>query len=331
MLALQGRAEDKLNLFIWSEYLPPEVARDFENRFQCKLVIDLYEDAESMLAKVQTGASGYDLIVPPDYLVPALAKQNLLAPIRAGKIPNLKNLDARFRNPLYDPQGRFAVPYQWGTIGIYMRKPDSGNLPEPSWSIIFDPSRQPGRIILIDSMRDLIGAALKYKGFSLNSNNPKELKPVRDLLLETKKRAAGFAGSVGAKNKVLDKSAAAAVVYSGEAARGMAEDPETIYLIPKEGSQIWVDNLTVLANAPHPELAEKFINYVLEPEIGAKISNFTQFATPNEAAKKLVQPELLKNPAIYPPEETLNRLEFLKDLGRDSRIYDQVWTEVKAR
>ena len=111
----------------------------------------------------------------------------------------------------------------------------------------------------------------------------------------------------------------------------MAEDKETYYFIPKEGSQIWVDNVVILAKAPQRDLAEKFLNYVLEPEIGAKISNFTQFTTPNAAAKKLIDPELLKNPAIYPSEEALKKLEFLKDLGRDTKLYDQVWTSVKSR
>ena len=322
-------AEQRLNLFIWSEYLPQEVAAEFEKRFDCKLVIDVYEDAESMLAKVQ-GGGAYDLVVPPDYMVAALAKQNLLAPLRLTNISNLKNLDQKFRNPPFDPANKYTVAYQWGTVGIYARRKEGETLDE-SWSLFFDPKKQPGPIVLIDSMRDLIGAALKYRGQSLNSTDTKQLKEVRDLLVSAKNRSAGFASSVAGKNKVLDKSAQAAIVYSGEAARGMAEDKETYYFIPKEGSQIWVDNLVVLAKAPNRDLAEKFINFVLEPEIGARISNYTQFTTPNAAAKKWIDPELLKNEAIYPTEETLKKLEFLKDLGRDTKLYDQLWTSIKSR
>jgi spermidine/putrescine transport system substrate-binding protein len=329
-LALTLHAEDKLNLFIWSEYIPPDVVSEFENRFRCKLVIDLYEDAESMLAKIQGGgASLYDIVVPPDYIVPALAKQDLLAPLRKESIPNLKNLDPKFRNPPFDPENKFTVAYQWGTVGIYIRNPENKTT-EESWGLLFDPAKQPGEIVLIDSARDLIGAALKFKGHSFNSTNPKELIEARDLLIQTKKRATAFAGSVGGKNKILDKSAKAAIVYSGEAARGMTEDPGTYYFIPKEGSQIWVDNLVILAKAPHRDLAEKFLNFALEPEVGARISNFTQFSTPNAAARKLIKPELLNNLAIYPPPETMEKLEFLKDLGKDSRLYDQIWTQVKS-
>jgi spermidine/putrescine transport system substrate-binding protein len=324
-----GAAEQRLNLFIWSEYLPQEVAEEFEKRFGCKLVIDVYEDAESMLAKVQ-GGGGYDLVVPPDYLVAAMVKEQLLAPLRLTNISNIKNLDAKFRSPPFDPENKYTVAYQWGTVGIYARR-KAGEALEESWSLFFDPKKQPGPIVLIDSMRDLIGAALKYRGQSLNSTDRTQLKEVREVLVDAKTRSVGFASSVAGKNKVLDKSARAAIVYSGEAGRGMEADKETYYFIPREGSQIWVDNLVVLAKAPHRDLAEKFINFVLEPEIGAKISNYTQFTTPNAAAKKLIDPELLKNEAIYPSEETLKKLAFLKDLGRDTKLYDQLWTSIKSR
>ncbi len=328
--ALVARAEQKLNVFIYSEYLPPEVTAEFEKRFDCKVVIDLYEDSESMLAKIQAGgASLYDVVVPADYILAAMIKQKLLAPLRPENIPNLKNLDATFRSPPYDPGNKYSVAYQWGTLGIYARK--SGTPIDNSWGALFDAGKQPGPFVLLDSMRDTIGAALKYKGWSMNSTTPAQLKEARDLIVAAKKRSLGFANTVGGRAKVLDKGARAAMCFSGEAARGMIDDPDTIYFIPKEGSEIWVDNLSILAQAAHRDLAEKFINFILEPEIGAKISNKYQFATPNAAAKKLVQPELLKNPVIYPSEETMKTLEFLKDLGRDTRVYDQVWTAIKSK
>jgi spermidine/putrescine transport system substrate-binding protein len=329
LMATVKGAEGRLNVFIWSEYLPQEVVTAFETRFGCKLVIDVYEDAESMLAKVQ-GGGAYDIVVPPDYMVAAMVKENLLAPLRHTNLSNLKNLEAKFINPLFDLGNKYTVAYQWGTVGVYARR-KGGETLEESWSVFFDAKKQPGQILLIDSTRDLIGAALKYRGQSLNSTDTKQLKDVRDVLVDAKKRSAGFASSVGGKNKVLDRSVRAAIVYSGEAARGMEEDKETYYFIPQEGSQIWVDNLVVLAKAPNRDLAEKFINFVLEPEVGAKISNYTQFTTPNATARKFINPELLKNEAIYPTEETMKKLEFLKDVGRDTRLYDQLWTSIKSR
>jgi spermidine/putrescine transport system substrate-binding protein len=259
-----------------------------------------------------------------------MARLKLLAPLNPSELSNFKNLDERFLKAPFDPENKFTVPYQWGTVGIYAR-PERGKELEATWGLIFDAKKQPGKVMLIDSMRDLIGAALKFRGYSLNSVKPSDLKEARDLILAVKKSAVGFEGSVGAKNKVVSKGAAAAIVYSGEAARGMTEDTNTVYIIPKEGSQIWVDNLANLAKAPNPKLAAKFINYLLDEKVGARISNFTQFSTPNKAARAHIDRGLLENPAIYPPDNVMKKLEFLSDLGASLRLYDEVWTQIKSR
>jgi len=323
-------ARNPLNLFIWSEYIDPAVLADFEKQFDARVTVDVYEDEAAMMAKLLGGAALYDVVVPPDHKVTALIKLGLLAPLRHDRIPNLANLDDKFRNPPYDRGNRFSVAYQWGTVGIYARKPPQGALPE-SWGVLFEAKQPPGPFVLIDSPRDLIGAALKYRGYSLNSTQPGQLKEARDLLIAAKKRCLGFEGSVGGKNKVLGRTARAAIVYSGEAVRGMAEDTNTVYVLPREGSQIWQDNLVILAQAPHRDLAEKFVNFILDPAVGARISNFTQFSTPNRAARAHLRPADLNNPAIYPPPEVMARLEFLEDLGAKSRLYDEVWTAVKSR
>lgn len=324
-------ADSTLRLFIWSEYIDPAVVADFERANHCKVAIDLYEDAESMLSKVQAAGGGtFDVVVPPDHMVRPMAKLNLLARLQKEALPNLKNIDPKFLKAPFDPENKFSVPYQWGTVGIYAR-PQKGKTLDPTWGLIFDPKQQAGPFMLIDSMRDTIGAALKFKGHSFNSTNPAELKEARDLVIAAKKRAIGFEASVGNKNKVVSKAARAAIVYSGEAARGMSEDAETTYIIPKEGSQIWLDNLVILANAPHKELAERFLNFVMDGDVAARISNFTQFSTPNAAARGKIQPELLKNPAIYPPPDVMAKLEFLSDLGSNLRLYDEVWTQIKSR
>ncbi len=323
-------AAQSLNVFIWSEYLDPEVVKDFERQFDARVTVDLYEDSESMLAKLQAGGATYDLVVPPDHTVTGLVKLGLLAPLRHANLPNLKNLDPKFARLPFDPENRHTVAYQWGTVGIFYRRQPGRPAPD-SWGVLFDAARQPGPMVLIDSMRDAVGAALKFRGRSLNATDPEALKEARDLLVAAKKRSVAFEGSVGGKNRVLGKSAAVAIVYSGEAARGTTEDPGTGYVIPREGSQIWVDNLAIPARAPHRDLAEKFINFLLDAKVGARISNFTRFATPNAAARAGVTPEDLGNPAIYPDAATMEKLEFLEDLGGKTRLYDQIWTQVKAR
>ncbi len=324
-------AANRLNVFIWSEYIDPAVVAEFERRFACKVVLDLYEEDGAMMAKLQAGGAAlYDVVVPPDFRVPALIKLNLLAPLRKENLPNLKHLDPRFLGPAYDPEDRFTVPYQWGTVGLFVRRQAGRPLPD-SWAVVFDPAQAWGPFVLMDAQRDLIGVALKYHQRSVNATDPAQLREARDLLVAAKRRSVGFDGSVGGKNKVLARSAAAAIVYSGEGARGMAEDPDTAYVLPKEGSVIWVDRLAVLAKAPHRDLAEQFVNFCLEPEIGARISNFTQFASPNLAARPFLKPDDLKNPAIYPPPELRERLEVLEHLGTNARLYDEVWTQVKTR
>ncbi len=325
-------AEPKaLNLYIWSEYIDPQVVTRFEKEFDAKVTVDVYEDAESMLAKIQSGGvSLYDVVVPPDHLVPAMIKLKLLAPLIHERLTNFKNLDPAFLSPPYDPGNTYTVPYQWGTVGIFARTNASHPL-SFSWGFIFDPKLRPESFVLIDSVRDLLGAALKYRGHSLNSTDPAQLKEARQLILEAKPKSLSFEGSVAGKNRVLARAARAAMVYSGEGARGMKEDKETVYFIPEEGSQIWVDNLAITAKAPHRELAERFINFILDAKVGAQISNFNQFSTPNQAALPYIRPEDLKNPAIYPPEAVRKKLEFLSDLGAKTRLYDEIWTQVKSR
>ncbi len=323
--------EKKLNVFIWSEYIDPEIVSEFEKKFNCKVTLDLYEDNESMMAKLEGGGDSlYDIIVPSDYIVPALVERGLIAPLRKENIPNAKNIDERFVKPPYDPENKYTLPYQWGTVGLYVRK-KPGKEVEESWSILFDPSKDYGKFVLIDSMRENFSAALRYKGHSVNTTDPTKLADVRSILLDAKKRATGFESGVGGKNKVLSRGASVAIAYSGDAVRGMAEDPNTYYFVPKEGGEIWMDNMAIPSKAPHRDLAEQFINFILEPETGAKLSNFNQYATPNKASKALINPEDLKNPAIYPTPEIMAKLEFLHDLGASTKLYDEIWTQVKSK
>ncbi len=323
--------QNKLNVFIWSEYIDPEIVTDFEKANDCKVTIDLYEDNEAMMAKLQGGGTSlYDICVPSDYIIVDLVKRKLLAPLRPENIPNLKNLDPKFANPPFDPGNKYSAAYQWGTSGVYVRQ-KPGETIERTWGVYFDPKKQPGSFLLMDDMRATIGAALIYKGYSVNSTDAKQLREARDVLLETKKRSQGFAGGVEGKNKVLSKSVAMAMCYNGDAVRGMGEDAETAYFVPKEGGEIWVDSLCVPAKAPNRDMAEKFINYLLDPKVGAKLSNFNQYATPNKPAREFVNPDDLKNPAIYPPPEIMARLEFAKDLGKKLKLYDELWTQIKSK
>jgi spermidine/putrescine transport system substrate-binding protein len=323
--------KNKLNLFIWSEYIDPAVIQSFEKAYDCKVTVDLYEDNESMVARLEGGGTSlYDVVVPSDHIIRSMISQKLLAPLRHENIPNIKNLDPRFAGREYDPGNKYTIPYQWGTVGLYVRKKPGETIDE-TWGLIFDARKQIGAFLMIDDARSAIGIALKYKGYSFNSTDKKQLMEARDLLIAAKKRSLGFEGGVGAKNKVLAKVCRVGTVFNGDAVRGMREDPDTYYFVPREGSEIWLDNLAVPARAPHREMAEKFINYILDPKIGAQVSNFNQYATPNKAALEFIKPEDLKNPVIYPPPDVMNKLEFVKGLGRRTAWYDELWTSIKSK
>lgn len=324
--------KNKLNVFIWSEYIDPKIIQNFEKEFDCKVTVYLYEDNEkSMVAKLQGGgASLYDIVVPSDYVIPSMISQKLLAPLRHQNIPNLKNADPQFANREYDPGNKYTVPYQWGTVGLYVRK-KAGETIDETWGLIFDAKKQIGSFLMIDDSRAAIGAALRYKGYSLNTTDKKQMKEARDILIEAKKRSLGFEGGVGAKNKVLAKVCRIGMVYNGDAVRGMKEDADTYYFVPKEGGEIWLDNLAIPAKAPNREMAEKFINYILDAKVGAQLSNFNQYATPNKAALEFIKPEDLKNPDIYPPPDIMKNIEFVKDLGSKTGWYDELWTSIKSK
>jgi len=321
--------KNQLNLFIWSEYIDPEIISDFEKEYDCKVIVDLYEDNESALAKLQGGGvSQYDIVVPSDFIIPNLIGLNLLAPLDHSKIPNLANLDEKFVNPSYDPGNKFSAAYQWGTVGIFARKGEKPN--ERTWGLLFDESKSIGPFLMMDSIREMIGSALRYKGFSVNSRNTEELIQARDVLLNAKKRSMGFEGGVGGKNKVLSKTVSAAVVYNGDAVRGMSEDAETEYFVPEEGGVIWCDNMCIPAQAPHRDMSEKFINFILDAKVGARLSNFNQYASPNKASREFITPDDLNNTAIYPAAEMMGKLEFIVDVGDASQLYDEIWTQIKS-
>ncbi|RDI95600.1 spermidine/putrescine ABC transporter substrate-binding protein [Meiothermus sp. QL-1] len=309
--------------------MPKEVLQEFEKREGVRVVEDTYDSPEAMQSKLQAGGDReYDVLITPDYTVGTLARAGILQELDKAKLPNLKNLAPQFADPAYDPGGRYSVAYQWGTTGLAYRE-DLVRGPVESWAVIFDPAQQVGSFLLLDEMRETIGAALKYKGLSVNTTDPARLAEVQALLLETKRRSQGFAGGTSIRDRLIAGDIAVGIAYSGDILAAQAENPRLKYVIPKEGATLWADALVVLRKSPQHELAYKFINFLLEPDIAAKISNAIGYATPVAAAMDQIEEK--DNPLIYPPEETRQRLEFLADLGEEGEIFNRVWAEVKSR
>jgi spermidine/putrescine transport system permease protein len=317
-----------LNILIWSNYLPESVIREFENRYEARVNMELYDSNEAMLAKLQAGGASYDIIVPSDYMVSVLRNRGLIRQINRDLITNFSNLDPTLLGLEYDPMNQYSVPYLWGTTGIGYRK---DKIPEPidSWAALWDP-RYKDRIAMLDDVREAFGAALKLLGKSLNSTDPADINQAARLLSKQKPLLKAY-DSGGFDQLLLSGEAWIVQGYNGQIAKAMIENPSIAYVIPKEGSTIAVDNLCIPVGAPNPDLAHQFINFVLEPKIAAEIANQTGYSSANLAARPLMRPELLSNPAIYPPRHLLNRCEFIRDIGPAITLYDRLWTEVKSR
>jgi spermidine/putrescine transport system substrate-binding protein len=330
--ATPSSGSNELRLYIWSEYIDPQIVKDFEAKENCKVVINLYESNEEMIAKLQAGGmSQYDLVVPSGFVIPSMIQLGLLQKLDHTALPNLKNLKPLFQKTAFDSGNVYSSAWQWGTVGLMVNKKFYPEF-KPSWASIFKPTgKRP--YILIDSEREMIGAALKYLGKSLNTVNKADLEAASKVLLDAKKNPGflGFEGGVGGKNKVAGGSAAMALVYNGDAVKAMGDNKDLAFVNPVEGGVMWVDNLCIPAKAPNAALAHKFIDYILDAKVGAQLSNFNQYATPNEAAMEFIKAEDRANPAIYPDSATMAHLEPVVDLGKESRIYSELWKIVKSR
>jgi spermidine/putrescine transport system substrate-binding protein len=326
-----------LSVFIWSEYIDPELVEQFEKDTGIKLELSLYEATEDMLAKLQApgGEGQFDLVVVSNEAVKSMIELGLVQKLNKSKLPNYEGVMKKFRHQVYDPEELFTAPYQWGTTGLMWDASKVQLGDSPSWALVLGATaaNAPGRFILLDTLRDQIGAALKFQGHSVNTTTPEQVKQAGRLILQGKQspKCVGFDGSVGGKNKVLAGSADIAVVYNGEALRAQEEKDTIAYAVPKEGSMLWVDLMVLCKGAKHVDEAHRFIDFILDAKVNAKLSNFNFFATPVKASLDLIDKEARENPAIYPSDEVLDRMEFLQDVGASTPLYEEVWTAIKSR
>lgn len=326
--ATVSNQERQLNLYIWSNYASAEMLKEFEQRYKAKVRVDLYDSNEALLAKLQTGLVDYDLIIPSDYMVSILIKQNLLQPLDKDRLSNLVNLDSRFLSLPFDPENKYSIPYTWGTTGIGYRKDKLNNAVIDSWSALWE-EKYRDHISMLDDVRETFGVGLKRQGLSLNTTDASQLAETARLLKQQKPLVKVYDSATFAE-LLLSGDAWLAHGYSGQLGKAMSENPNIGYAIPKEGATIWTDNICIPKNAPHPDLAMLFINFILEPQVSGENTNITAYSTPNKAAKQFIKPEILNNPALFPPDESLKNCEFIKDVGSAIQTYDRYWTEIKS-
>jgi len=317
------QTDGDLNLYNWSDYMDPELIAAFEEQHGVGVVETFYDSNETMLAQIQAGVV-YDLIVPSDYMVAIMIEEGLLMPLSMEAIPNVDNLGAEFQNLPYDPDGAYSAAYQWGTTGLGVDLSVVGEGFEPTWGLALDPdvtADYPGGVSLLNDPRETIGAALKYLGYSINETSEEALQEAADLISAAD---VTIFDSDQYTDNLINGEVAVSHGYSGNyfTAFAESEDPDNwAYVIPDEGATLWTDNMAIPADADHPCTAHTFINFLLDAENGAQLTNWTYYASPNEAAEEFILPEVLEDPAIYPDDETFALLEAIEDTGDDEILF----------
>lgn len=335
---------EELSVYNWNDYIDEEVLAAYEEEYGVQIIYDTYASNEDLLAKLQAGATGYDVIFPSDYMVSQMIELGLLAEIDAASLPNFANISADFKDAPFDPGNAHCVPYQWGTTGIAYRAGHEflEENPPTSWAYLFDPELlaqySDGGINVLNDQRELLAAALFYLGYSPNTTERAELEEARDLILEAKPFWKTFNSEDYDDSLLVPDEVVLSQAWSGDAAAAYwntydeeTEDGNWYYAIPEEGAVKWMDNICIPASSERYDTALHFVNYLLDAEVGAAITNYTYYASPNEAAREFVLPEILEDPGIYPSAEVQANLEWLTDLGDAIFIQDEMWTVIKGQ
>ena len=322
-------AEGTLNVYNWGDYINPEVLQRFSEKYDVEVNLDTYGSNEEMLAKIQAGATGYDIVFPSVHMHDIMHKLGLLWKSNINEHPLFKNIDRDFLRAKTDPNGEWCLPYAWGTVGIFYNK---NLVPEvESWEDFFAiPDKYGEDIIMLSDMREVISVGLIMNDMSVNTTDMDDLKVAQEYILERKPKIAAFTYD-GARSAVLSGDAAAAQWYVG-AMMHVMEDPENLaYVIPEEGATMYQEDICVLKSAPNKENARKFMEFYLQPEIPVLNIEQQKNGTPNKASREILPPRFKNNPAINPPPEVMDKLQIFEDLGEDIRKYDRVWTRIRTQ
>lgn len=317
-----------INVYNWGEYIDPQILKDFEKETGIHVNYTTFASNEDMYIKVTQSSDKYDVIIPSDYMIERLIREGWLQPIDYSKMHNWNLIDDKLKNPAFDPENKYSVPYFWGTVGIVYNKEKLGKDID-SWNALWDPQYK-GQIIMYNSQRDSIGVALKRLGYSLNSTDAKQLEEAKKSLIEQKPLVYAYLTDDG-RDVMIQEDANFAVMYSGDAALMAKENPHLAYVVPKEGSNIWYDSMCIPKNAENVDGAIAFMDYMCRPEVAAKNAEYSVgYTSPVKGAKELLPKELQDSHIAYPDINSLPPLEAYKDLGDAIQQYDRIWTEVNA-
>lgn len=319
-----------LYIYNWAEYIDPEVITMFEEESGITVHYDEFETNETMYPVIEAGAISYDLVCPSDYMIQKMIENDLLAEINFENIPNYGNMDEQQLESAreFDPENRYSVPYCWGTVGILYNTTMVEEAPT-SWSVLWD-ERYRDSILMQDSVRDAFGVTLKYLGYSLNTENEAELQEAKNLLIEQRPLVQAYVIDQ-VRDKMIGSEAAIGVIYSGEVLYCQEQNPDLAYVIPEEGSNVWLDSWVIPKNAENKENAEKFIDFLCREDIAVMNFEYITYATPNKAAKEALAEEYQDNQAVFPESSILAKCETYHYLGEEvEAIYNALWKEIRS-
>ncbi len=322
-------AEGSITVFNWYDYIDESVISMFEQETGIKVKYANFTTNEEMYAKISSGAGEYDVIFPSDYIIERMIKEGLLEELDKSAIPNAEGVSDWLRTPDYDPDSAYSVPYMWGTVGLlYNTTMMSGEI--DSWAPIFDPANQKS-VFMLDSIRDSLGVALKYLGYSMNTRDQAALDAAKALLV--KQKADGIVKGYlvdEVKDKMVAGEAPMAVVWSGDALYAMDQSEDLAYVVPQEGSNVWVDGMCIPKGSKNKALAEQFINFMCRPDVARMNMEYIYYSTPIQAVVDGMTDEEKNNATLNPPQEVIDRCEFFHDISEDMAKYDQIWMEIRS-
>lgn len=324
-----GKKEEQvLNIYNWFDYIDEQVLRDFEKENNCKINYDTYSTNEEMLAKLQAGATGYDLCFPTGYMVDIMVKDGIVQKLDKTQLTNFGNINPKFLNLQYDPNNDYSVPYMYGFTAIGYRTDVVKSEEVASWKAFWN-NKFKNQVIFMDDMREVFGVAFKILGYSVNDTDPKHLEEAKQLLIEQKKLLKKYETTMS-KDLLLNKEASIIHQWTGDIMQLQEQDSTIGIAVPQEGTIIFIDNGVIPKSAPHQDLALKFLNYLMKPEVSAKIVNKVWYASPITEAVNHVSEEIKNDPNIYLPQSTFDKSEVLNDLGDYNKVMEKAWTELKS-
>jgi spermidine/putrescine transport system substrate-binding protein len=317
-----------LTVYNWGDYIDEELVTRFEKETGIKIIYETFDSNEAMMTKIQQGGTSYDVAVPSEYTIDKMRQEDLLIPLDHSKLPNLKNIDQRFMDLPFDPENKYSVPYFWGTVGVVYNTSILDGKTISSWNDLWDPAFK-NQILLIDGAREVMGMGLNSLGYSLNDTNKKHLQ-------EAKNKLDGLTPNVKAivgdeiKMLLANEEASIGLVWSGDASEIMSENEDLDYVVPKEGSNLWFDNMVIPKTAKNVNGAHEFINFMLDAEVAAQNTDYVGYSTPNKAALEHLPKEVVEDERFYPSPELTEKLEVYENLGkRNLAYYNELFLQFK--